>query len=212
MNKRQKEIIERQLNSEEDVLNELKKVYQQALTDCANKIRELSSRTDMENAQSIIYQRRYQEALKAQLEAILDKLQNDSYTGISDYLTRCYKDGYLGVMYDLHGQGIPIVMPIDQAAVVRAVQTNSKLSRTLYESIGEDVDVLAKSVRSEISRGIAAGMTWNQTAANWQEHSRQPHTIKRTTTQGESSERKVIEYRTSRRWMPCMKPGVKEQI
>lgn len=66
----------------------------------------------MENLQSIIYQRRYQEALKAQLEGALSALQSNAYATVSDYLTKCYNDGYVGTMYDLHGQGIPIVIPL----------------------------------------------------------------------------------------------------
>ena len=133
MNKRQKEVIEEQLHNEEKTIASLKNTYKQALKDCEQKIRELSARTDMENLQSIIYQKQYQEALKAQLEGALSNLQSNSYATVSDYLTKCYRDGYTGVMYDLQQTGIPIIMPIDQAAVVRAIQTDSKLSKSLYE-------------------------------------------------------------------------------
>lgn len=166
MNKRQKEVIEEQLHNEEKTIASLKNTYKQALKDCEQKIRELSARTDMENLQSIIYQRRYQEALKAQLEGALSALQSNAYATVSDYLTKCYNDGYVGTMYDLHGQGIPIVTPIDQKAVVRAVETDSKLSKPLYDSLGEDVNELKKSVCNEVSRGVAAGKNYNDIAAN----------------------------------------------
>jgi len=166
MNKRQKEVIEEQLHNEEKTIASLKHTYKQALRDCEQKIRELSARTDMENLQSIIYQRRYQEALKAQLEGALSALQSNAYATVSDYLTKCYNDGYVGTMYDLHGQGIPIVTAIDQKAVVRAVETDSKLSKPLYDSLGEDVNELKKSVCNEVSRGVAAGKTYNEIAAN----------------------------------------------
>ena len=164
MNKRQKEVIQSQLNSEQKTLDELKEVYEQALRDCEKKIQELSERTDMENIQSIVYQKRYQEAIKAQLEGILSNLQSNSYATISDYLTRCYRDGYTGVMYDLMGQGIPFIIPIAQEAVTRAIQLDSKLSKSLYDRLGEDVNALKKAVRAEVSRGIANGSTWNQVA------------------------------------------------
>lgn len=170
MNKAQKQVAQAQLNREKQTIKELKQVYQWALRDCEQKIRELSERTDMENLQSIIYQKQYQEALKAQLEGVLSNLQSNSYATVSDYLTKCYRDGYTGVMYDLQKTGIPIIMPIDQAAVVRAIQTDSKLSKSLYDKMGEDVTYLKKAVRAEVSRGIANGSTWNEVAGKLSRH------------------------------------------
>jgi len=164
MTKEQKTVFQSQLNSEKRTLNELKQVYRRALMDCEKKIMELSARTDLENLQSIIYQTRYQEVIRQQLEGILAALQSDSYSTVSDYLSRCYQDGYIGVMYDLHGQDIPLIMPIDQKAVVRAIQTDSKISKGLYNRLGEDVGKLKTSIRAEVSRGIAAGFTWNEVA------------------------------------------------
>lgn len=164
MNKRQKEVFQSQLDAEMKTLRELKQVYRQALKDCETKIRELSARTDMENLQSIIYQKRYQEALKRQLEGVMTSLQSNSYSTVSDYLARCYQDGYIGAMYDLHGQGIPIIVPIDQKAVTRAIQTDSKISQGLYTRLGEDVKSLKTSIRAELSRGIANGSSWNDIA------------------------------------------------
>ena len=168
MNSRQKEILRTQLNNEEQTLKELKQVYSQALKDCESKIQELSMRADLEpeNIQSIIYQKQYQEAIKAQLEGALANLQSNSYATVSDYLTRSYQEGYLGTMYDLQGRGIPLVMPIDQEQVVQAIQLNTKLSTSLYNRMGEDVKVLKKAVRQEVSRGIAQGMTWSNIASN----------------------------------------------
>lgn len=165
MNQRQKEILQSQLNNEKRILNELKQVYMQAIKDCEKKIADLSSRRDMENLQSIIYQKRYQQALRGQLEGVLEQLHSNEYATVSDYLARCYDDGFVGAMYDLHGQGIPIILPIDQEQVVKAVQTDSKLSKPLYNRLGEDVGRLKRSVRAEVSRGIATGMTWNEIAA-----------------------------------------------
>lgn len=166
MNKFQKEVLQSQLNDEKYVIKLLKKVYEQARKDCEQKIRELSSRTDLENLQSIIYQKQYQEALKKQLDGILDNLQSEEFISIADYLQKCYENGYVGVMYDLYQQGIPIIMPINQEQVVKALQTDSKLSNSLYNRLGEDVSYLKKSIRAELSRGIANGSTWNQIAGH----------------------------------------------
>lgn len=166
MNKRQLEILKYQMQNEKKILQLLKQVYQRASMDCERKIRELAGRTDMENLQSIIYQKQYQEALKKQIDGILDALQNKEFENIAEYLTGCYEDGFLGALYDIHGQGIPFIFPIDQAQVVEAIQTNSKISTNLYTRLGEDVSYLKKSIRAELSRGIASGSTWAEMAAH----------------------------------------------
>lgn len=164
LNKAQKAVQQSQLNDEKHTLKLLERVYDQARQDCENKIRQLSSRTDLENLQSIIYQKQYQEALKKQLEGILDNLQSEEFTSIADYLQKSYHNGYVGVMYDLHKQNIPIIMPINQNQVIKALQTDSKLSKGLYARLGEDVNYLKRSIRAELSRGIANGSTWNEIA------------------------------------------------
>ena len=149
---------------------ELKHVYGQAKKDVEERIRQLSSRTDMENLQSIIYQKKYQEALKAQLDDILNKLNNNQFTTISEYLNVCYETGYIGTMYDLQNQGIPMTVPINQKNVVSAIQTDTKLSSRKYKGnplkgrLEEDIDKLKLSVRAELSRGVANGSSWNQLA------------------------------------------------
>lgn len=165
MNKRQLEVLKTQSMNEKKIIRLLKRIYQQASRDCEAKIRELAGRTDMENLQSIIYQKQYQEALKKQLDGILDALQNNEFENIAEYLTKCYEDGFIGTLYDLHGQGIPLIFPIDQTQVVKAVQIDSKISTNLYNRLGEDVTYLKKSIRTELSRGISNGSTWAEMAA-----------------------------------------------
>lgn len=166
MNKAQKEVQQSQLNDEKHIIKLLEKVYDKARQDCENKIRQLSSRTDLENLQSIIYQKQYQEALKKQLDGILDNLQSEEFTSVADYLQKSYHNGYIGVMYDLHKQGIPIITPINQEQVVKALQTDSKLSKGLYSRLGEDTNYLKRSIRAELSRGIANGSSWNEIASH----------------------------------------------
>lgn len=167
MNKAQKEVQQTQLNAEKKVIWLLERVYEQAKKDCEQKIRELSARTDMENLQSVIYQKQYQQMLVDQLESILYDLQEGQFTNIADYLQESYVNGYTGVYYDIGKvTGIPVVMPIRQDQVVKAVQTDSKLSTSLYNKLGEDVTYLKKSIRAELSRGIASGSTWNQMAVH----------------------------------------------
>lgn len=164
MNKAQKEVQQKHLEKEKEVIRLLRQIYRQAAQDCEERIRQLSTRTDFENLQSIIYQRTYQEALRDQLYAILNDMQTNEYTTIDAYLQECYRNGYIGTMYDIAQQGIPITMPINQEQVVEAVQTDSQLSEGLYNRLGEDVQQLRRSIRSELSRGIANGSSWNEMA------------------------------------------------
>lgn len=164
MNKAQKEVQQAQLNDEKKVIKLLELVYEQAKKDCEQKIRELSARTDLENLQSIIYQKEYQQLLVDQIESILYDLHEGQFTTIADYLQQSYINGYVGMYYDMHLSGIPLVVPINQDQVVKAVRTDSKLSSGLYEKLGEDVGYLKRSIRAELSRGIASGSTWNEMA------------------------------------------------
>ncbi len=161
----QKEVQQSQLNEEKKMIRMLPRVYEQAKKDCEEKIRMLSARTDMENLQSIVYQKEYQQMLIDQLESALYDLQEGQFTSVSDYLEKSYVNGYVGMYYDLHiSSGIPLVIPINQQQVVKALKTDSKLSQGLYERLGEDVNYLKRSIRAELSRGISNGSTWNEMA------------------------------------------------
>lgn len=166
MNKREKEILQSQLNNEKKTLNELKQVYKKALGDINDNIAALQARTDTENLQSIIYQVDYQNALKKQIEGVLDELNTKQFTSISEYLTNCYEDGFVGTMYNIHGQGIPLIFPIDQKQVVKAVQIDSKISEGLYKRLGVDTKKLKDSIRANVSRGIASSQSWTDVARN----------------------------------------------
>ena len=168
MNKRDKEVIAYQLEDEKKVLRELKRQYERSLLTIESKIKLLQSG---EMTQSKIYQINYQKALKAQVDAILDKLQSDEYDTIQQYLERSYTDGYVGAMYQIGGSGVNVIVPIDQDAAAKAIITDSKLSVNLYASLGYDMDKLKKSVRDEITRGISASLSYEEIARNLTEYS-----------------------------------------
>lgn len=182
MNKRQKLVQEAFLNNEEAVIKQLKQVYNQSLKDINGKAQQLQNQinniqdilgytTDTKEKerllsmrQSKVYQKQYQDALRNQIESILDNMQVEEFKTVSDYLQKCYEDGFIGTIYDLQGQGIPLCFPLDQEAMVRAVQTDSKISEGLYTRLGEDVAVLKKKIAAEVSRGISTGMSFAQVA------------------------------------------------
>lgn len=183
MNRRQKLVQQQFLNNEEAVLGRLQYIYDRALFDINDKIRNLEfSIGDLQEEydwmddddpkkevirsriQSKIYQKQYQEQLQQQVGAVLNEMQTQQFTSVAEYLDTCYTDGFVGSQFDLHGQGVPFAVPLDQESMVRAVQLNSKIRQELYTRLGEDVGILKNRISAEVSRGIATGASYAQTA------------------------------------------------
>ena len=185
MNKWQIEVQKSLLNSEGETIKALETQYRRALSDISRKVRDFQAEIDLlddamrqdglddaakallqSQKRSKIYQKQYQEALKSQVSGILDKMQGDNYSTIESYLRDSYETGYVGTMYDIHRQGIPIITPIDQTAAVRAILVDSKVSGGLYKRLGIEVSGLKKVITQEISRGIATGLGYGDIARN----------------------------------------------
>lgn len=185
MNKWEKEVQQSLLDSEAAAIKELEKQYAAALKDINEKVKLFQADIDLldqalsqdglddatkallqSQKQSKIYQQQYQKALKGQVSSILDKMQGDNYATIDKYLNGCYETGYIGTMYSISGQGIPVIAPIDQAAAVKAILTDSKVSNGLYTALGVNVSKLKKTITQEISRGIASGLPYRDIARN----------------------------------------------
>ena len=164
-------MIQHQLESEKAVLEQLEKQYKKALNDINTKIRILESD---ELTQSRIYRLEYQKALKKQVTAILEKLHADEYTTIQQFLSDSYTDAFVGTAYDMFGQGVPLILPIDRNAAVKAVTTDSKISEGLYEALGVDTKKLKETISAEITRGIASDLPHSQIARNIAEQARAP--------------------------------------
>ncbi len=163
MNNRQKELVKNQIKSEKEILTELKKLYESSLSEIDEKIKILMSD---ELTQSKIYRIEYQKALKGQVSAILENLNSNQYETVSDYLKDCYEDGFIGTLYDLQGQGIPLIFAMNQEEVVEAILLDSKISEGLYTKMGNDVGDLKKRISSEISRGISTASPYAEIARN----------------------------------------------
>lgn len=183
MNRRQRLVQRQFLNNEQAIIKRLKSVYAQSLKDVNEKIKSLEFSIDgltqvydwmddddpqkeiiKSRIQAKIYQKQYQEQLQKQVGGILDQLKTKNYLNITDYLDECYSDGFIGTIFDMHGQGVPLMMPINQESMVRAVQIDSKISKGLYTRLGEDVDLLKRKITAQVSRAISSGMSYAQTA------------------------------------------------
>lgn len=120
--------------------------------------------------QHVIYQVEYQKALKKQISSILDALHANEFETVSEYLTKCYDQGFLSALYSMQQQGVPLAFPINQESVVQAVTLDSKISEGLYSRMGEDVAALKKSIAAEVSRGVATGTTSFELSRNIRAH------------------------------------------
>lgn len=179
MNKRQLEVEKAKLREEKKLLKELKKIYEDAAKEVEQKIRISNGKIDLllsvydelddkqkSLLQSQIYQKKFQENLKRQLDELIGNLNADSYDSITRYLTDSYYTGYIGTMYDIQGQGIPLITPINEKQVTRAMTLNTKLSVPLYTRMGIDVGILKKQIAKHISRGIATSSSYAHIARN----------------------------------------------
>mgnify|MGYP004557985627 FL=1 len=173
------------MDSEEAAIKELEKQYARALKDITDKVKSFQADIDLldqalsqdglddatkallqSQKRSKVYQQNYQKALKGQVSGVLDKLHGDNYATIDKYLKSCYETGYIGTMYDIAKQGVPIIAPIDQAAAVKAILTDSKIAEGYYNHLGVNYDKLKKTITQEISRGIASGLPYSDIARN----------------------------------------------
>lgn len=179
MNKRQLEVEKAKLREEKKLLKELKKIYENAAKEVEQKIRISNGKIDLllsaydelddkqkSLLQSQIYQKKFQENLKKQLDELIGNLNVNSYDKINRYLTDSYYTGYIGTMYDIQGQGIPLITPINEKQVTRAMTLNTKLSVPLYTRMGIDVGILKKQIAKHISRGIATSSSYAHIARN----------------------------------------------
>ena len=193
MNRWEKEVQQSLLDSEAAALKELEKQYAAALKDIKEKVKLFQADIDLldqalsqdglddttkallqSQKRSKIYQQNYQKALQGQVSGILDKMHGDNYATIDKYLNGCYETGYVGTMYSIAGQGVPLVIPVDQAAAIKAMLTDSKVSNGLYAALGVDVAKLKKSIAQEISRGIASSLSYADIARNISNVSKAP--------------------------------------
>lgn len=161
----EKEVLLWQDKTEKEVLKMLEKHYMDAITDLNLSIAHLLGRKDA-NLPNVIRQISYQRMIKEQVHAILDAMHAKEYQTIREYLDDAYTNAFVGTVYTLHHQGMPVILPIDQSVAVKAVTIDSKLKKDLYTSLGVDVTKLKKTVAAEITRGIAAGKLYNDIARN----------------------------------------------
>ncbi|MEG1869079.1 MAG: phage minor head protein, partial [Clostridiales bacterium] len=161
MNKRQKEVERQLLENEQEILSKLELNYTRALADIKKNIKSLM----VDLTQSKVYQIEYQMMLEQQLSGALDVLHSTNFTSIAQYMQKCYEDGFMGSFYDIMGQGIPLVLPLNQEQLIKAVSKTGD-DYKLSNKLGVSTKELKKQVQAEISRGFATEMSYQEIARN----------------------------------------------
>ena len=165
INERQKEVLKWHFKSEKEVLKELERLYQDALSEIEHNMQGFILRLMYDEADtSAVYRYKYQETLKKLIEDIIKKLQEKQYETIEQYLQDSYEDGFLGTLYDLQGQGVPLAFPISENQVVKAILHDTKLSVRLYDRLELDIDKLKRLISTELTRGIAQNQHYSEIA------------------------------------------------
>lgn len=165
MNKAEKNVQQTMLNDEKRMLTDIQSTYEDALQEINYKISALMGRNDAD-LPNVIYRIQYQQQLKKQIEDVLQGFADHEYNTISEYLESCYQNGFIGTMYDLNYQGIPLILPINQDQVAQAIMYESRLAGTLQSRLYDDVKWMARVSVMEISRGIASGQSYDVIAQN----------------------------------------------
>lgn len=163
----EKETVKAQLMDEQKALKDLEKAYKQAKKDVLDNLKALNTRPDTVDVQTVIHQKRYQETLLKQIDGVLNDLQTHTYKSANEFFQGSYQNGYIGSMYELMKQGIPITVPVNTKLMMTAIQTDSKLSKQYYFKKGltvQNIRTLKQKIASEVTRGIASGKSWLEVA------------------------------------------------
>lgn len=179
MHNYEKEVEFAKLADEKKELETLKKIYQEAADKVQKQLKVTNGKIDVmlselddldEGTLSVlrsqIYHKGFQDNLSRQLNGFLNELNRKQYKSIEEYLKASYETGFVGAMYSIANQGIPLIVPIDQKKVVQAIKLNPKLNKDMYTKLGHDVDTLKKRIIGDISRGIAFSDTYDNIARN----------------------------------------------
>ena len=154
MDRRQKEVQSRLLDHEEKILGQLKDNYRAALKEIRERIRRMEAEPGFHGKQ--IRHAKYQRMLEAQLETALHKLGDINAADMTAYLETAYREAYLGCLYGMHGEGVDLILRIDEDKVQKCINKDTKelkFSARIYDN----VDQLKATVKAEIARGFSTG-------------------------------------------------------
>lgn len=160
MNKNQIEVEKAHLKLEKEALKELKSTYQKALGDIEERVKALQSDEVLE---SKIRQLNYQKALEKQVGSIVEILKTDNTVLINSYVNRAYENGFIGTLYNMQNEEIPLALGIDQKQVLTSISKKIE-NMTFADREDKNMNDFKKKIKAEITRGIANNSKYNEIA------------------------------------------------
>lgn len=161
----EQEVLKARIKAERAILKEIEEQFNDAITEIHLHMAQLLGRQDA-NLPHVIHRLEYQRMLKQQIQAALDKLHSREYESVMEYLNESYTDAFVGTVYTLHHQDMPVILPINQDLAVKAITLDTRLKKTMYEEMGKDINQLKKTIQQVITRGISSGMMYSEIAKN----------------------------------------------
>lgn len=154
MEKRLREVQLELFNKEEMVLDRLKENYRAALKEIQQRIRKMEG--DPEFRAKDIRHPKYLKMLEAQLQTILRRLGDDNVKDMTEYLDSVYREAHLGCLYGMHGDGVDLILQVDEDKIIRCINKETKEYR-FDNRIYKNVKQLKAAVKAEITRGFSSG-------------------------------------------------------
>lgn len=154
MEKRLREVQLELFNKEEMVLDKLKENYKAALKEIQQRIRKMEG--DPEFRAKDIRHPKYLKMLEAQLQTILHRLGDDNVKDMTEYLDSVYREAQLGCLYGMHGDGVDLILQVDEDKIIRCINKETKEYR-FDNRIYKNVRQLKEAVKAEITRGFSSG-------------------------------------------------------
>lgn len=156
------EVEKAHLQLEKEAVNELRKSYEQALKDIQERVKYLQSDEALE---SKIRQLNYQKALETQITGVLDVLKTDNIITINKYLNEAYNNGFVGSLYCMQKEDIPLAFGIDEKKVLTSISKKIE-NMTFADREETNMDDFKKKIKTEITRGIANGSKYSEIVRN----------------------------------------------
>lgn len=154
MEKRLREVQLELFNKEEMVLDKLKENYREALKEIQQRIRKMEG--DPEFRAKDIRHPKYLKMLEAQLQTILRRLGDDNVKDMTEYLDSVYREAHLGCLYGMHGDGVDLILQVDEDKIIRCINKETKEYR-FDNRIYKNMTQLKAAVKAEITRGFSSG-------------------------------------------------------
>lgn len=141
-------------NKEEMVIDRLKENYEAALKEVQKRVQQILK--DPKVRPGDMRHPKYLKMLEAQLQTILHRLGTNNVKDMTDYLDSVYREAYLGCLYGMHGNGVDLILKVDEDKIIRCINKETKEFRfdnRLYENVRQ----LKEIVKAEITRGFSSG-------------------------------------------------------